>query len=127
MILEYLRMTDLKRLVKAIRVNLTSDLLKKNIKLISNKKSAGHCYVASEALYHLLGGRRAGLKPVHKRLKGGIHWWLVFKGLVIDPTADQFDNVNYSNGVGCGFLTRKPSKRARMLIARTKRYFNRGE
>jgi uncharacterized protein (DUF433 family) len=81
--------------------------------------SWGCCYVAAEALYHLLGGRLAGWRPFSGRVQGEPHWWLVGPaGEVLDPTADQFAAPpDYTSGVGKGFLTRTPSRRARLLIA----------
>jgi len=84
---------------------------------------AGHCYVASEALYHLLGGKESGWYPMRMRMPDGIvHWWLANSdGDVLDPTHDQFDNhPNYTDGRSGGFLTREPSKRAQELINRVK-------
>ena len=84
---------------------------------------AGHCYAASEALYHALGGREAGYRPCVARCEGGAHWFLRDRfGDVLDPTAGQFPyGVRmelYACARGCGFLTRAPSKRARTILAR---------
>lgn len=82
----------------------------------------GNCYAASEALYHILGGKKAGWTPQVMRLKGGdTHWFLRHKsGMVLDPSQLQFekplDPMNYLMAKGCGFLTKKPSKRARALM-----------
>lgn len=80
----------------------------------------GHCYVASEAVYHLLGGKRAGFTPCRARIGSDTHWWLVHEsGVIIDPTADQFDfSVPYHVGVRAGFLTIKPSRRCMAVLAR---------
>ena len=80
------------------------------------KPIAGHCYIASEALHHLF----PHLKPHVMRVAGGTHWFLVDeKGLVVDPTSDQFTKpINYTRGKGCGFLTKKPSKRTAILLER---------
>lgn len=83
---------------------------------------AGHCAVASEAVYFMLGGKRAGWKPATLRVSGDVvHWFLQHKdGRVVDPTAGQFAcAVDYSKGRGRGFPTpgAKPSKRARAVIA----------
>lgn len=82
---------------------------------------AGHCYVASEALYHVLGGRKAGLKPMHVKHEGSPHWYLESAdGTIIDATAGQFSTpVPYKQGRGKGFLTKDPSKRAQIVIDRT--------
>ena len=91
----------------------------------------GNCYVTCEALYHLLGGAEAGYVPHTVRHEGAVHWYLVrardfHLGLklgtledrqVIDPTVSQFKTTpDYSKGRGRGFLTKKPSKRARALM-----------
>lgn len=74
----------------------------------------GNCYVTSEALYHLLGGKAAGWTPKQVRHEGASHWFLQHRcGLVLDPTAGQFETPPpYDRAVGKGFLTRSPSKRA---------------
>lgn len=81
---------------------------------------AGHCYVASEVTYHLMGGKDAGLTPQFVRHEGQPHWFLRdADGLVIDPTADQFDTlVPYNRARGCGFLTKQPSRRAQIVLDR---------
>ena len=80
----------------------------------------GNCYVTSEALYHLLGGKRAGWKPCVMRTKSDTHWFLkhVPTGLILDGTAKQFGGSlpDYRQARGTGFLTKRPSKRARSLM-----------
>lgn len=106
-------------LAEAIRNALTPDLLKAEYRT-ATRPFAGHCYVASEAFYHLAGGKEAGLVPKVTRWEGSTHWWLQAPdGSVIDLTAEQFENpVPYEQGRGSGFLTREPSKRARRVIER---------
>lgn len=75
-----------------------------------------HCYVASEALYHLLCG---SAKPMHMKVHDLNHWFLLVDGVVIDITADQFDSpVDYECARGKGFLTKEPSKRCQELMRR---------
>jgi len=78
----------------------------------------GNCYVASEALYHLMGGKAAGWKPMNMRHEDESHWFLRHKsGMIIDQTAFQFETKpDYTKAVGRGFLTLLPSKRARDLM-----------
>lgn len=78
----------------------------------------GNCYVSCEALYHLLGGKAAGYKPMRLKHERDTHWYLQHSsGLIIDPTSSQFKTPpDYSKGVGCGFLTKRPSKRAALLM-----------
>lgn len=108
-------------LIELIRANLTPDLLHEQYRMLAEKgPAAGHCYVASEALYHIIGGRRSRFKPHSGRIGDIVHWWLEDdEGGVVDPTADQFpDGFPYEIGRGRGFLTRTPSRRAGILIAR---------
>lgn len=83
---------------------------------------AGHCYVASEALYHLLGGARSGWRPVFLRHEGKPHWFLRHRelGAIADPTALQFASPpRHELGVPKGFLTgERASRRAQVVIRR---------
>jgi hypothetical protein len=85
----------------------------------------GNCYVTSEALYHLLGGKAAGWKPMsmsthdpHGIFGDDVHWFLKHEsGLILDATAQQFSEPpDYSKARGRGFLTKEPSKRARKMM-----------
>lgn len=104
---------------------LTPDLLKKDY-VEANKTNAtyGHCYSASEAIYHMLGGKASGLRPANGRdANGVVHWWLKSKdGRIIDPTATQYTSIGlnppYEAGKGGGFLTKEPSRRAQTIIDR---------
>jgi hypothetical protein len=80
----------------------------------------GNCYVTSEAIYHLIGGKRAGWKPMRMRHEGETHWFLQHEsGMVLDATAAQFTRIpDYTKARGCGFLTKKPSARAVALMGR---------
>ena len=80
----------------------------------------GHCYVASEAAYYLLGGKAEGWTPQFVLVKGVPHWFLKHKsGTKLDITAAQFQVlIPYEMARGKGFLTNKPSKRAVELIKR---------
>lgn len=94
------------------------DLRSKEYQGLSNHL-AGHCYVASEALYHML--PEANLKPCTVNHEGVTHWFLRCRdtGTVYDPTEGQFGRpVAHADGVGRGFLTKEPSKRAKELMAR---------
>lgn len=121
----------------AVRASLSDELLKPYWR--SYKQTAafqahttGHCFHASEALYWLLGGKAAGwvscrltpdsAKPADK------HWYIRHRetGLILDPTADQFEHeLDYAAGTGCGFPTRKnvraelgPAKTAQTVVDR---------
>lgn len=87
---------------------------------------AGHCYTASEALYHFLGGKKAKITPMFSYHEGLPHWWLKGpKGELWDLTASQFKTpVPYEQGIGRGFLTKYPSKRACKLMDRAREKLN---
>ena len=106
-------------LVKRVQACLSDDFRKSKYRGNSNPL-AGHCYVASEALYHLLGGKDSGWKPMVMRIGGETHWFLLSRsGDLLDATASQFKELPaYSQATGCGFLTKKPSKRAQKLISK---------
>jgi hypothetical protein len=79
----------------------------------------GNCYVTSEALFHNLGGKAAGWKPMFCRVGGEPHWFLKHStGVVVDATAKQFGRLkpDYLQATGHGFLTKLPSRRARKLM-----------
>lgn len=119
---------QLSEILEAIPNVLNDDLLKPMYRKLQRKsKTEGHCYAASEAIYHLLGGSSGGYVPQVARFEDdGIsktHWWLrKGDGSIIDPTAGQFTEVGntppYGAGKGAGFLTRQPSKRAMTIIHR---------
>lgn len=81
---------------------------------------AGHCYIVSEAMHFLCGGSDAGWKPMFVRVNGYPHWYIQHQdGLIFDYTAQQFSNpVPYDKGRGKGFLTKKLSRRTRILLGR---------
>lgn len=88
-------------------------------------KKHGNCYVTCEALYHLMGGKKAGWTPMFTYHEGQPHWFLQHRkdtiwgvsSTIVDPTARQFrTKPDYYKAVGKGFLTKKPSKRARVLM-----------
>jgi hypothetical protein len=108
-------------LVDQVRSKLTPDLLKPEY--AGGEFPSGHCYVATEAIYHLLGGAASGLKPVRLRMPDGVvHWWLETpEGAVIDATHDQYEHIPYAEGRGGGFYTKQPSKRAQTLMSRISR------
>jgi hypothetical protein len=83
----------------------------------------GHCYVASEALFHLSGGKAAGWNVYRIRHEGTVHWFLRDpRGDVVDLTAGQFRQpVPYAQATHTGFLTLLPSKRAQIVIGRVTR------
>ncbi len=116
---------SVRRLIKRIQNCLTQDLLKKEYReQNTHNPMFGHCYVATEVLYHLMQTKEK-VKPCCAKDENNItHWWLQYKesGKIIDVTADQYlcegKYPPYPNGRGTGFLTKKPSKRAQIVINR---------
>jgi hypothetical protein len=103
--------------------NLSDELLSSRFRKLKKRGAAstfGHCYVASETAYHLLGGKAEGWKSYFIEHENCSHWFIKHKsGLIIDFTADQFTNhIPYNKGIGKGFLTKQPSKRAKILMQR---------
>lgn len=84
-------------------------------------KIRGNCYVTSEALFYLLGGRVHGWQAMRMRHEGDIHWFIRNKntGQIVDATAVQFVHPpDYTKARATGFLTPYASKRARSLMKR---------
>lgn len=115
-------------LIQSIQESLTHDLLKPRYRkpAIGECREFGHCYLAAETLWHMLGGRRQRFTPRWARCQDGdTHWWLQCGSEILDPTAPQFTKAElrelYPRGIPCGFLTREPSKRAKILIARAQK------
>lgn len=111
------------QVIQKIKLNLTNDL--RLPKYRKNKNYlAGHCYVASEALYHLMQEEpiEYDFVPHCMKVVNDTHWFLKnWRGKVIDITADQFDKpLDYTKSRGRAFLTKQPSKRAKILIERVK-------
>lgn len=108
---------DYQSLIKRIQKNLTPSLLHRKYSK-SKHPLSGHCYVASEAFYHLAGGKAAGFKPMFVKHEGQPHWWIQGPNKeVIDITAKQFFTpISYCKSIGKGFLTKQPSKRAKKLL-----------
>jgi hypothetical protein len=119
----------IEELVTKIQAALTPDLLKpeyreKNV----NNPMFGHCYVATETFYHLTKDVYPGRYTVFrgKDDEGITHWWLHdnHNAKIVDLTADQYYSVEkvppYTNGKRGTFLTKEPSKRARIVMERVK-------
>jgi len=60
------------------------------------------------------------LSPHMVKHEGVNYWYVKYKsGNIIDITADQFRKLpDYGKGRGRGFLTKKPSKKAQVVIDR---------
>ena len=103
-----------------ITKNLTQDLLKPKYKGSTNKFK-GHCYIATETFYHLW-GKKNGYKPYYIKVENKVHWFLKKNHDIIDLTKNQFNfKLNYKNAICCGFLTKNPSRRSKLLISKIKK------
>ena len=84
--------------MQLVQNSLSPELRNKKWRALSEKETnavAGHCYVAAEALYHLLGGKDQGWVPHylnHKVWPTGLdpeetHWFIrnTRNGQVLDP------------------------------------------
>lgn len=104
---------------------LSKDLLKKQYKdgYENLHFTTGHCYIASEAIFHNFGGKKKWAAYTGRDHNNGTHWWLKNKetGEIIDPTKEQYTSLNipppYDKGRPCAFLTKEPSQRAKKLIS----------
>ena len=79
-------------IVSKIQPLLCKSLLKPKYRKLQDEgahKYTGHCYVASEALFYIMGGK---YRPYFIRHEGEPHWFLkhVDTGEIVDATADQF-------------------------------------
>lgn len=120
---------DIELFIESIINSLSDDLLKSEHKKQKNRnKYSGHCYVATETLYYLLDyDIQKDFSPAILKVKNITHWFLKNKitGEIIDITKKQFDfKLDYSNSRFCGFLTKEPSKRTKILINRIYEKFN---
>lgn len=115
----------MRELIEKIQKCLTPDLLKKEYRAENSANPMfGHCYVASETLYHTLNDPARYTAACGKDDRGIVHWWIVDKqtGERYDATADQYYSKGltppYDRSRNTGFLTKQPSKRAQVVLAR---------
>lgn len=119
-------MVELDKYIQIIHESLSKDLLKKQYQKDYDNLhfTTGHCYIASEAIYHAFGGKENWSAYAGRDHDNGTHWWLKNKdtGEIVDPTKEQYTSLGleppYDKGRPCAFLTREPSQRAQKLIER---------
>lgn len=115
-------MKDYNLLIKYVQRSLSDDLLNSKWKQQKNyHRLSGHCYIAAESLWHLIGASKSGYFPKVISKDDWTHWYLENgRGQKLDPTKEQFLNeqIPYEKGRKCGFLTKFPSKRAKIVIDR---------
>ncbi|MCA9718079.1 MAG: hypothetical protein KC468_25635, partial [Myxococcales bacterium] len=110
------------RIARAVRDSLTPDLRHKGTRASEDDGDTGFCYVASEAIWHMLGGAESAYQPhriVHERRS---HWYLMNpSGSVIDVTVGQFRRCPpHESGARRAFLHPTPSKRAKLVLTRAR-------
>jgi len=81
----------------------------------------GNCYATSEALYHILGGKKSGWEPMYIYTNTMDHWYLrhIETGIILDASRLQFkhpDKVPYDLGEHRDFLTKRPSQWAKPIM-----------
>lgn len=118
---------ELNELIDKIKKSLTPDLLKPQYReRNASNPMFGHCYVATEAFYHLTKDEHLGRFSIFhgKDDEGIVHWWLHDNKNIrlVDITADQYYSVGknppYENSRRGAFLTAEPSKRAVIVMKR---------
>lgn len=116
---------QVKKLRIAILASLTPELVKKEFLFLQKKhRLGGHCYVATEAMYYLLGGKSSGYMPASIVHEGVKHYYLKHRESreVLDLTAAQFTTaISYEKGRGSVYRQSKPSKRTAVLLERVNR------
>jgi hypothetical protein len=103
--------------------NLLSKRWRQENNLAVAAHSTGFCYIAAEAIYHLLIERKPKVFCASYKDEQGnatTHWWIKVDGKIIDPTKSQYtesgEQPPYHLGIGKGFLTNKISKRGAKLM-----------
>jgi hypothetical protein len=112
------------KLKREVQAALTDDLVQPKY-MDGFGKFDGHSYVASEAYWHLCGGKDSGLQPMQLNRDGKSHWWLVDpKGRVIDLTLGRGEKSDfpYEEGSARGFryTPKGMSNRAATVVERVK-------
>lgn len=114
---------EAEKIIREIQAQLTPDLLRPEYARKvepSDPNTSGHCFVATEALYHLW-GKANGYYPCSHGKPGNTHWWLRNRaGEIIDPTADSRTphSYPYDKGRAIPFRTTLPSVRTADLLQR---------
>lgn len=119
-----------KRHIRRIQEALSLDLLTPGYRASLSEAALSwacqaHCYVATEAAFHLFAKARGFVPHVFRHGDGTTHWWLEHPetGEILDPSAPQLwgKKFDYSKGRRAAFLTKRPSERARELMRRVRR------
>ncbi|RPI85148.1 MAG: hypothetical protein EHM34_02385 [Nitrosopumilales archaeon] len=118
------------QIIDEIKKNLNRGLLRGKWKNSADDNLSGHCYVATEALYWLLGAKQSTYRPYvlsHRTCPellnaGETHWFLMNPEdhTILDPTAEQFGamKIPYEKAVANGMMNYPEggSRRAKQII-----------
>ena len=114
--------TAIKKIQTFLRKPQAKSFLKKEFVKQDAHPYTGHCYVASQVLYDVLGGDNAGYEVYQMDHEGVSHWFLKNKdGTVLDPTVLQFETKpDYAQATHSAFLWTEDglSKRAQEMKER---------
>lgn len=122
---------ELNTIIEKLKATFSDDAIKKEVlkkewydlNIANGVDSTGFCYVVSEIIYRLNGGKDVWKKVSISKAKWehGSHYYLIHKatGDILDITADQFTSIGieipYELGVGGGFMGRGLSKASKKL------------
>lgn len=120
-----------KMIFELVRSELSDEFVSEEYRGKVNSPYCGHCHHATLAMYSLLGGKDNGYK-VRKaidELKIKHYWLENAKGEIIDPTAEQYTdldrNLPYNNRVNSGVSYRR-TKAANAIIKRVSEKLQKG-
>ena len=71
----------------------------------------GYCYVIAEVLYHYV---LVDSVIMRVKVEAGWHWYLIYDNEIIDSVPPHI-KIDYSTGIRGVFLTKEPSKRAKIF------------
>ena len=98
-----------------VRAELKEDLVPQRFRGVVDSSFCGHCHHATLAMYYLLGGKQKGytVRAARDELNIG-HYWLVSPdGEIIDPTAEQYTDLNRPLPYSAALQTRISYRRTR--------------
>lgn len=91
----------------------------------------GHCFTATNAFFHAMGGHDGPYVPLYVKHEGASHWFLLDKrdGFIVDLTASQFrTRPPYEQGKRAGMRANKggdavPTRAAERVLKRADALF----
>lgn len=112
-------MLQLKKEIKKLLIE-HPELVKKKYR-DKSRPLFGHCYTASEIYFHLR-GKEDGYCSYCMEIPEGTHWFLKNPKTndIIDLTCGR-EEYDYSKSRPVPFMTKQPSKRAKIIIEKIKK------